>query len=70
MAKPIKSLELHYPKIQFLIISDIQVMEKHSRYSPVSGHVHQTLINTRLYRKEKLQENDDVINYRTCSNDQ
>ena len=63
MAKPIKSLELHYPMIQFLIISDIQIMEKHFRYSPASGHVHQTLINTRLYRKEKLQENDDEINY-------
>ena len=34
MAKPIRALELHYPMIQFLIISNIWTKEKEKRKPP------------------------------------
>ena len=36
----------------------------------VDMFIRQQLINTKMYRKEKLQENVDQINCRVCSNDQ
>ena len=36
----------------------------------VDTSIRQQLINTQMYRKEKLQENVEEINCRVCSNDQ
>ena len=36
----------------------------------VATFIRQQLIKTKMYRKEKLQENVDEMNCRVCSNDQ